>query len=124
MTLCFCRGMWWRRSWFSLKGKVGFQGQVRSKLLTSAHPAAPQAASMQHAGTRPTSRGIQKVEITAARAVDLRLPHGPSKIAMSAQTAAGGVLLDSVNAVGVEGEMTLDLGHGAVGRLVGPDRIH
>ena len=49
MTLCFCRGMWRRRSWFSLNGKAGFQGQVRGKLLTSAHPPLPQATSMQHA---------------------------------------------------------------------------
>ena len=33
MTLYFCRGRWWRRSWFSLKGKVGFQGQVRASFL-------------------------------------------------------------------------------------------
>ena len=49
------RGKWWR-SWFSLKGKRGFQGQIRDKLLTSAHPAAPQAASMQHAVTGGAER--------------------------------------------------------------------
>jgi hypothetical protein len=50
VTLCFCRGIWRRRSWFSLKGKVGFQGQSKDKPLTSAHLAPPQAASVQHAG--------------------------------------------------------------------------
>ena len=43
--------MWRRRSWFSLKGKGGFQGQGRDKLLTSAYLTVPQASSMQHAGT-------------------------------------------------------------------------
>lgn len=58
MTLCFCRGMWRRLSWFSLKGKVCFQGQVMAKLLTSAHPAKLMVTSMQHAGvsSRPAAQ--------------------------------------------------------------------
>ena len=32
-------------------------------------------------------------------------------------------LLDCIDTVGVEGKVTLDPGHGAVGRLVGPDRV-
>ena len=27
MTLCFCLGMWWRRFWFSLNGKMDIRGQ-------------------------------------------------------------------------------------------------
>ena len=27
LTLCFCLGMWWRRFWFSLNGKMGIRGQ-------------------------------------------------------------------------------------------------
>jgi hypothetical protein len=30
-TLCFCLGMWWRRSWFSLKGMADTQCQARDK---------------------------------------------------------------------------------------------
>ncbi len=32
VILCFCLGMCRRRCWFSLNGKVGFQGQVRGEL--------------------------------------------------------------------------------------------
>ena len=34
-SLCFCLGMWWRRCWFSLNGKVGIRGQVRAQPLGS-----------------------------------------------------------------------------------------
>src|SRR3954468_9475999 len=39
--------MWWRRSWFSLKGKAGIPGQERSRPATSARPRAPPAGSVQ-----------------------------------------------------------------------------
>jgi len=78
VTLCFCRGMWRRRSWFSLNGKVGFQGQVRGKLLTSAHPTLPQATSMQHAGSRhtasPSSRSRGGVAMGSAGAHRMSSP--------------------------------------------------
>ena len=31
MTLCFCRGMWRRRSWFSLKGNGASRVQRKGK---------------------------------------------------------------------------------------------
>src|SRR4051812_23015519 len=31
VTLCFCLGMWCRRSWFSLNGKVGIRGSERRR---------------------------------------------------------------------------------------------
>src|SRR3954468_21583343 len=37
VTLRFCSGMWWRRSWFSLKGTVGIHDQTRAAPLR--HPA-------------------------------------------------------------------------------------
>src|SRR3954463_2838231 len=37
VTLRVCLGMWWRRSWFSLKGKVGVRGQRKGGVLP--HPA-------------------------------------------------------------------------------------
>ena len=40
-------GIWWRRSWFSLKGTLGIRGQVRGRPATPARPAAPPAGSMQ-----------------------------------------------------------------------------
>src|SRR3954468_18238741 len=47
--LCPSRGLaiWWRRSWFSLKGTLGIRGQVRGRPATPARPAAPPAGSMQ-----------------------------------------------------------------------------
>src|SRR5215212_230449 len=47
VTLRFCRGIWWRRSWFSLKGTLGIRGQVRGRPATPARPAAPPARSVQ-----------------------------------------------------------------------------
>src|SRR5215207_10495010 len=50
--------MWWRRSWFSLKGKVDIRGQTRGAVLphpalSTNHPAdpcntAPRRASLRH----------------------------------------------------------------------------
>jgi hypothetical protein len=33
VSLCFCFGIWWRWSWFSLNGKVGIRGQTREERL-------------------------------------------------------------------------------------------
>ena len=40
---------------------MGFQGQVRAELLTSAHPTAPQASSVQHAVLR--ANGVQNISL-------------------------------------------------------------
>src|SRR5215210_8054862 len=37
-TLCFGLGMRWRRSWFSLNGKVGFRGSGEGRTCTAPHP--------------------------------------------------------------------------------------
>jgi len=46
MTCCFCLGMWWRRSWFSLKGKMGIRGQ-RAQPPTPVRFRTPRGKSVQ-----------------------------------------------------------------------------
>src|SRR3954464_5485680 len=65
-TLRFCRGICWRRSWFSLKGTLGIRGQVRGHPVTPARPAAPPAGSVQQ---RPARGEVTLTE--AARMLDL-----------------------------------------------------
>src|SRR3954447_5515364 len=47
VTLRFCSGMWWRRSWFSLKGKAGIPGQTEGCPATSIGPRVPPLGSLQ-----------------------------------------------------------------------------
>jgi hypothetical protein len=42
-TFRFCFGIWWRRSWFSLNGKVGIRRSEKGDPPTSTRPAAPLA---------------------------------------------------------------------------------
>src|SRR4051812_12713100 len=46
-TLCFCLGMWWRRSWFSLNGKVGFRGSGAGRPSYAPQPPPPTSRSVQ-----------------------------------------------------------------------------
>src|SRR3954463_9490222 len=39
--------MWWRRSWFSLKGKAGIPGQTEGGPATSIGPRVPPVGSLQ-----------------------------------------------------------------------------
>src|SRR3954465_10170938 len=39
--------MWWRRSWFSLKGKAGIPGQTEGRPATSIGPRVPPVGSLQ-----------------------------------------------------------------------------
>src|SRR4051794_39449907 len=39
--------MWWRRSWFSLKGKAGIPGQTEGCPATSIGPRVPPVGSLQ-----------------------------------------------------------------------------
>src|SRR4051794_25669528 len=39
--------MWWRRSWFSLKGKAGIPGQTEGRPATSIGPRVPLVGSLQ-----------------------------------------------------------------------------
>src|SRR4051812_36334685 len=57
--------MWWRRSWFSLKGKAGIPGQTEGRPATSIGPRVPPVGSLQQrdavpepprAGSLPHSR--------------------------------------------------------------------
>src|SRR3954465_1948817 len=50
VTLRFCSGMWWRRSWFSLKGKAGIPGQTEGRPATSIGPRVPPVGSLQQRG--------------------------------------------------------------------------
>src|SRR4051812_20913581 len=54
VTLRFCSGMWWRRSWFSLKGKAGIPGQTEGRPATSIGPRVPPVGSLQQRGSRTT----------------------------------------------------------------------
>jgi len=47
MTWCFCFGIWWRRSWFSLKGKMGIRVQVREEPPTPSRYWTPIVGSVQ-----------------------------------------------------------------------------
>src|SRR5215203_1569425 len=47
VTLRFCSGMWWRRSWFSLKGKADIPGQTEGCPATSIGPRVPPVGSLQ-----------------------------------------------------------------------------
>src|SRR3954449_5559979 len=42
--------MWWRRSWFSLKGKAGIPGQTEGRPATSIGPRVPPMGSLQQRG--------------------------------------------------------------------------
>jgi hypothetical protein len=44
--------MWWRRSWFSLKGKAGIPGQTEGRPATSIGPRVPPVGSLQQRGAR------------------------------------------------------------------------
>src|SRR3954470_14250071 len=44
--------MWWRRSWFSLKGKAGIPGQTEGRPATSIGPRVPPLGSLQQRGRR------------------------------------------------------------------------
>src|SRR3954454_12693349 len=47
--------MWWRRSWFSLKGKAGIPGQTEGRPTTSIGPRVPPVGSLQQRAARPRS---------------------------------------------------------------------
>src|SRR4051794_219761 len=47
VTLRFCSGMWWRRSWFSLKGKAGIPAQTEGCPATSIGPRVLPVGSLQ-----------------------------------------------------------------------------
>jgi len=63
VTLCFCRGMCWRRSWFSLKGKGASRVQRKGKRPYA--DLAASAISQVHATRCPTTLFV--VTITAIR---------------------------------------------------------
>src|SRR3954447_26378978 len=46
VTLCVCLGMWWRRSWFSLKGKAGTSGSGQGQPPTPGRLRAPPSGSV------------------------------------------------------------------------------
>src|SRR3954462_6781266 len=53
VTLRFCSGMWWRRAWFSLKGKAGIPGQTEGCPATSIGPRVPPVGSLQQRDLNP-----------------------------------------------------------------------
>src|SRR3954452_6401164 len=49
--------MWWRRSWFSLNGTIGIQGQERGRSPTPLSSSAPANRSVHHADLSVLSHG-------------------------------------------------------------------
>src|SRR3954470_14990816 len=47
--------MWWRRSWFSLKGKAGIPGQTEGRPATSIGPRVPPLGSLQQRAAQRTA---------------------------------------------------------------------
>src|SRR3954447_892378 len=52
VTLCVRLGMWWRRSWFSSKGKAGTPGSGQGQPPTPGRPRAPSSGSVHQGGVR------------------------------------------------------------------------
>src|SRR4051812_43742869 len=52
--------MWWRRSWFSLKGKAGIPGQTEGRPATPIALRAPPAGSLQQRGPRALAGRLRR----------------------------------------------------------------
>jgi hypothetical protein len=69
--------MWWRRSWFSLKGKAGIPGQTEGRPATSIGPRVLPVGSLQQRDDEwAISRRYMSLESLSALSDDpvLRLP--------------------------------------------------
>ena len=62
----FCLRIWWRRSWFSLNGKMGIRGQRRSKPPTVARPAVLLARSVHQRRLRSRADQRRATEVDVA----------------------------------------------------------
>src|SRR3954447_2816406 len=65
--------MWWRRSWFSLKGKAGIPGQTEGRPTTSIGPRVPPVGSLQQ---RAVSHSMRKMEETLGVVLFERIGRG------------------------------------------------
>src|SRR4051812_15579396 len=59
VTLCVRLGMWWRRSWFSLKGKAGTPGSGQGQPPTPGRPRAPSSGSVHQGVAKRTAKKQQ-----------------------------------------------------------------
>src|SRR3954468_16860226 len=81
-TLCFCLGMWWRRSWFSLNGKVGFRGSGAGRTSYATQPPPPPSRSVQQGyfGAHSSALSVTErvnlrgTEVFASRILGLIVP--------------------------------------------------
>src|SRR3954466_620556 len=86
VTLRVCSGMWWRRSWFSLKGKAGIPGQTEGRPATSIGPRVLPVGSLQQRAVGPQKAcfrpgieegGNQQKASDVADGGGLKRVHGP-----------------------------------------------
>jgi len=84
VTLRFCLGMWWRRSWFSLNGKMGIRGQVRAQPPTPSRFRTPLGRSVQQDHRR-------RYPQLAAWGVACLLKRGRRRLPRLQQAAAMGI---------------------------------
>src|SRR3954463_15149170 len=66
--------MWWRRSWFSLNGKVGFRGSGAGRTSYATQPPPPTSRSVHHA--RVGSDFQDRLDHTSFRAQPLAKQGG------------------------------------------------
>src|SRR3954470_22385535 len=66
--------MWWRRSWFSLKGKAGHPGQTEGRPATSIGPRVPPVGSLQQRASETTAEPAPRRSAIASRVGKTRAP--------------------------------------------------
>src|SRR4051812_8254829 len=88
VTLRCCRGIWWRRSWLSLKGMIGIHGQDRAKggalLRHSAlqHQPTDPCTTLTIGATEPTKNCPYEVDqFTSKKILAGPSPPAPARIA-------------------------------------------
>src|SRR3954471_391742 len=67
VTSCVRLGTWWRRSWFSLKGKAGTPGSGQGQPPTPGRPRAPSSGSVHQGGDR-AELGYDRTEFAGGHA--------------------------------------------------------
>src|SRR5215213_3031131 len=84
--------MWWRRSWFSLNGTIGIQGQERGRSPTPLSSSAPANRSVHHAAARASDRRLELITGSKRR----RARSAREKAAIVAETFAPGANVSEI----------------------------
>src|SRR4051794_3784637 len=77
VTLRFCSGMWWRRSWFSLKGKAGIPAQTKGRPATSIGPRVLPVGSLQQRVRLPQADQLVNLGLAVGFVRALDDEHAP-----------------------------------------------